>query len=452
MPDDDGRSHAVRRLARPTVRNLTVASSLLGSLVLAADEPTPDQAHTPLTSVSKRESYVFASTPDGLFRASLETKRWERLKTPPEMPLNGTFAWQMVRSPLIIYVTHRSKRDDQQPLVGDRYGLYLSHDDGATWKLASGRDDLGTTLHLPNGALFAVSGADGINSGRGLLRSTDLGETWRDITGITSGMIMYIEPDPAHPGLVRIHAWAGTTPFLLVADDENYRWRVVNGREVAPVRRSGADFFSRASSGNRLYIYEATFSNYFQYDFGDAEAEQAFEVVPFKARFEFARGARAVVPVRVVFHYDPDVALARWRKAVAEGRPLPKPTPPTEKFADQPEGTEFWGLRVETANDQYEKFPTGGLTGAISSSTAPEGKTLSSRSRAPAADYKLFDLSPSSPYERELDLGRLADFSKPGEYRVQIIYSTGGHTHTGEDRSVWDGHFTSPVFTVVIQE
>jgi hypothetical protein len=403
--------------------------------MLAADEPTPDQVHTPLTSVSKRESYVFASTPDGLFRATLETKRWERLKTPPEMPLNGTFAVQMVWSPLIIYVTHRSKRDDHQPRAGDRYGLYLSHNDGATWKLASGRDDLGTALQLPGGALFAMSGADGINSGRGLLRSTDLGETWRDITGIANGLITTIEPDPAHPGLVRIHAWAGTMPFLLVADDENYRWRVVNGWEIAPVQRSNAEFFSRdSSSSNRLYIYEATFSNYFQYDFGDAPEVQAFEVVPLRSSFEFARGARVVVPVRVVFHHNPDIAQARWRKAVAEGRPLPKPMPPSEKFADQPEGIEFWGLRVVTANDQIENIPT-------------------SRSRPPAADYRIIDLSPSSPYERELDLGRLADFTKPGEYRVQIIYNSynsGGHR--GKDRSVWDGHFTSPVFTVVIRE
>ena len=87
----EDRSHATSRTRDGQRPGLV--SRLCGSLTLAA-EPTPDEAHTPLTAVTKRPSYVFASIPGGLFRASRETRRWERLKTPPEMPPNGDFARQ----------------------------------------------------------------------------------------------------------------------------------------------------------------------------------------------------------------------------------------------------------------------------------------------------------------------------------------------------------------------
>jgi hypothetical protein len=109
----------MRRPARSIVSALTVVSCLSGSPA-PATEPTPDEANTPLTAVSRREAYVFASTPDGLFRAPLETKRRERLKTPPEMPPDGTFAAQPGRSPLVIYVALSSSGNS--PIAGEAAG------------------------------------------------------------------------------------------------------------------------------------------------------------------------------------------------------------------------------------------------------------------------------------------------------------------------------------------
>ncbi len=439
----------MRRSVRSIVNAFSSLPYLLGVMALAS-EPTRDEANMPLTAVSKRESFVFASTPNGLFRASLETKRWERLKTPPQMPLNGTFAAQPGRSPVVIYVATRStfNANNERPRPDSRYGLYVTKDNGLTWELVSERDDFGVTLLNPNGVLFAVTGDDEI--GQKVVRSTDLGKTWRDITGTASGQFMGLSPDPDHPGLIQIHAW-GLREYTFVADDENYQWRSVHGRPPVAGRRPSNDFFSRDSSTtNRFHRYPATLSNYFQYDFGDQVSVQALEVLPEKTRFEFARGARIVVPVRVVFHFDADTALADPQHPAAKGRPIPKPTPPAEKFADGPDGTDFWGLRVESAGDQIEKYPAGRRVGTTSFESTADGKTVTSTRQPPAVKYRVVDLSPSSPYAREIDLGRLSDFSKLGEYRVQIIYDSGGHAE--QDESVWDGHFTSPVFTVIIRE
>ena len=114
-----------------------------------------------------------------------------------------------------------------------------------------------------------------------------------------------------------------------------------------------------------------------------------------------------MVPVRVVFHYDPDTVWEDRRRPAADARPLPKPEPPAEKFADQPGGIDFWGLRVETAEEQIQKYPEGRRMVTLTVGTSPDGKAVSNRSQPPVVKYKVFNLSPSSPYEREIDLGKL---------------------------------------------
>ena len=103
----------------------------VGAPALAA-ELTPEEAHTPLTSVSKRETYVFASTPDGLFPRPPRREEMGTVEAPPDMPLNGTFAKQPGKSPVVIYVAMCSK-DGPPPRDGLRHGLYLTCDDGSTW-------------------------------------------------------------------------------------------------------------------------------------------------------------------------------------------------------------------------------------------------------------------------------------------------------------------------------
>jgi hypothetical protein len=437
------------RHANAVVRALAAATCFAGSLASAA-EPKFDEANAPLKAVSKRERFVFASTSAGLFRAPIETERWERLKTPPEMPPNGTFAGLPERSPLIIYVAMRSTSGVRRP--GARYGLYLSRDDGANWELASERDDFGAALLLPDGALFAITGADEFNGGDHLLRSPDLGKTWRDVSGNLGAQLTYLEPDPDHPGLVRIHGWDLRGSLMLVADDESYRWKHLRHEIPTVGCLPGDEFFTRWSSGaNRFHLYHATLANYFRYDFGNQVRVQAFEVVPRKEHFEFAKGNRVAIPVRVVFRYDPYAALAHWLKSRAEGHPYPKPTPPTEKIADQPGGTDFWGVRVESAKRQFEKYPEPDFE-VLSRTVEKTGNGWTTRTtkRMATDNCKGFDLSPSGPYEREIDLSRLADFSRPGEYRVQILYRT-VRSPEGEC-DVWNGSFTSPVFTVRIRE
>ena len=56
----------MRRSASAIMKSLTVATCFSGFLASAA-EPTPEEANEPFTAVLKRESFVLALTPDGLF-------------------------------------------------------------------------------------------------------------------------------------------------------------------------------------------------------------------------------------------------------------------------------------------------------------------------------------------------------------------------------------------------
>lgn len=124
--------------------------------------------------------------------------------------------------------------------------------------------------------------------------------------------------------------------------------------------------------------------------------------------------------------------------------------PPAEKFADQPDEVALWGVRVESRGEQTAKYPGIKDYVAMTVQSTPDGKTVTTESQPPRVSHKVFDVSPSKPYERQIDLSRLFDFAKPGEYKVQLIYNSGGHAD--DDRAVWDGSLTSPVFTIVIRE
>src|SRR5262249_48290680 len=160
-----------------------------------------------------------------------------------------------------------------------------------------------------------------------------------------------LSPDPDHPGLVRIHAWA-IREYTYVADDANYQWKIVRERTTGAGRRPSDEFFSRGSSSTtEFYLVPATLANYFKFDFGNGTQADALEVVPSKPRFEFGRRGPVVIPLRVVFHFDEEAALAAWRESKGEPA-LVKLPQPAIKFADQPDGTEFWGLRIETPDTQ----------------------------------------------------------------------------------------------------
>jgi hypothetical protein len=163
-----------------------------------AHSPAREDLDIPLDAVLRRQSDVLVTSSAGIFWADLQRKEWHKLPLPAEMPVGGRFGSVPDGSQQILYYSTQ-----QYKLIdGQKRGIYGSTDAGKTWQLRSENADYGPVALLSSGALFAVTNAGRSNGPAVIEVSRDLGKTWRDITGNSSGEIGRLFPDPDHPGLI----------------------------------------------------------------------------------------------------------------------------------------------------------------------------------------------------------------------------------------------------------
>ena len=310
---------------------------------------------------------LFAANRAGVFRATLATKRWVKLTTPPEMPPGGMFAREPEDSSQVYYISSRQLQGWRPPVGPEKFGLYLSRDDGSTWTRVSDVDDYGPVLLLPNGTLFAVTNPSSSNAPARVHRSTDQGKTWKDITGKSFGMISGLFPDPDHPGQVCLNV-SGMRAIVQQADDENYQWRISGVRDRQAGPWSGTEEFPRDyATFTTLYMLHASLSIYFDHDFENRVSLPAFDIQLRDGPYEFRRGERVEVPIRVVFRQNERAVIAEWKRRTANGPPQAKPTISTERrdFVDRPDDTSHWSIRVREARPE-------GRTRSDQAGTSPE--------------------------------------------------------------------------------
>ncbi len=169
-----------------------------GALPVAA--AVPDDAM--IQYVVQRGDRVIASTVrDGLYVASLKDKVWHKMDVPADMPTGGSFAEQDGKSPRLAYYSGAGLEFPMIP-GASKGSLYLSPDDGKTWKLTSLPGNVLDVFLHPDGAIYAATETDttvpfppGGNSiswtnDKGvavypsihMAVSRDGGTTWQDIT------------------------------------------------------------------------------------------------------------------------------------------------------------------------------------------------------------------------------------------------------------------------------
>ncbi len=247
-------------------------------------EPTPDEADLPLISgVLRRRADVFASNSAGLFRASLATKRWQRLTLPEQMPAGGSFAEVPEDSPEVLYwVAKPSQFRYANPTIAKaatnknhKFGIYESKDDGKTWHLISENDNYACVLMAADGTLFAAredwvpkwEAKASIPASDTIVMSQDHGTSWKDISdqgfgSMQHGGIMSTFRDPDHPGQICIRhrvgsGWSG----VAYAEDKRYHWKTMPSEEWDAKHVKTVDFFRMVSLPS--YGVEGTLENYF---------------------------------------------------------------------------------------------------------------------------------------------------------------------------------------------
>jgi hypothetical protein len=397
-----------------------------------------DERMLSLKSVLRRKNDVFVSNDAGIFRASLSEKRWERVTLPEMMPRGGSFADEPEDAKVIFYYAYKypsaTRGESGDPGV---YGLYLSEDDGRSWRLVSAKSDYGPVFLHPNGTLYAVTNALTFMDRAHVWMSKDAGVSWREITGKSFGMILRIFADPAHPDLVCLAA-NSIRNYIFQATDENYDWRVT--RELARDETPGAKSTlpaSHYSTRTVLYMLGATLNNYFEFDFGELTSIPAFDLVPAEARFTFGLDQRKVVSFSLRFLPEDSV--------ISEVGRSQQPPPTTIKIPDQKEGTDLWGINILK--------PDGNL---VSVQPYVTKRIYEARERAEAlsrikaeGNFLTYDFSRKRPLTRSIDLGRLYDFPVTGTYRVQLVYDNSWLNDFSDEK--WVGTFGSRVFEVTIK-
>ncbi len=145
------------------------------------------------------------------------------------------------------------------------------------------------------------------------------------------------------------------------------------------------------------------------------------------------RGQAVLLPVEITFYHGSGEVTPRG----PYGEPIPPDpvaflarTGNTATLVDTERGHATWSVRRVLPDKTREVVPT-------PNAARPGPKELQTHRLAHRQSYK-----------RTLDLSEMCDFSKPGTYRVQLIYD---NTRVADkDKGEWAGLFSGPVFEIKV--
>jgi hypothetical protein len=393
-----------------------------------------------IVSAIRRGDAALASTRTGLYQGSVPEKTWRKLDAPPEMKPGGKFIQQDPASPVAGYFFWESDPGDR----GKRTTrIFVSKDEGKTWtQTSAGRQFIDVYVH-PDGTFYAIEyeapkddlGRINMEGKRSVVSSQDLGATWKDASG-DMPPDTYIENffrDPENPGAICVvggpHTGLDSGRYTVYeAADKNYHWVAKAGSTMMEEGYKHARLeFGWASGSSEQYQtpLKRTLSNYFIPESLNREDERSFcnfamfgssipamQMAMEKTVYTFRKDSPKIIPVKIEF--------------LAER--------PQAQLDDTKDGTMFWWVDMVT----YGREPFGW-------SPPKKDVDMLKKIASRAGDSLLVKLDPRHPYEKDVDISKLHDFSKPGIYRIQL-------RHSDEWLAPWGGEIVSPVIDVTITE
>lgn len=369
-----------------------------------------------IDSVLVREKDAFASTENGLYRALLSDKEWRRLDTPEAMPLGGEFADQPPDSKLVVYYP-RNRGEKIHP------GVYVSKNDGRTWRHGGGEHRFKHLFLHPNGTLYGI--AVGFSERGEVLRSDDLGATWENMThDIPRGMLLLdFSRHPDRPDDVILHGNL-LRLYVLELDRNLQHWEMVAAGWWQRDRPTSDEQFlnRRYFTQTTLYMQQATLGNYFAFPFEGRTRRSALQIVPERLDYEFGREDDKRISVEVRFYHEGDQL----------------------RLADAADENVFWRARAILPDGTR----TRGVASRNESIYDARDREKAREDALNAADLRMRELDHEHPYRRTINLDELLQFSQPGTYRLRLYYSN--EYLLDRESGSWLGGFSSPVMTVRI--
>lgn len=392
-------------------------------------------------SVLARDKDVIASTCEGIYKADKSTKQWKKLPIPDSMPLGGQLAEQPKTLRSILYVGSELSPCWPAGVKGKTHGLYRWTDSSRKWELVSKAYDFQEAFFHPNGTIYAIvmktfksKDVKGVywhdEKTQEIIRwlilmSKDKGKSWRDITGkIPVGANLYgIRQDPDHPNLICLggNLIRGYTYY---ADDESYDWKSEREWDWMARHETDESFFTRNMATTTVaHVLTPTLSNYFTKGAPEIVPSHAFDIVPEKTVYDFAKSGPKVIRVAITFLCDEKVTLT-----------------------DFPHSADMWHVKVIGPDGKRIATRAASAIDNVNGDKERAAKASKMRNSQPLA---AFEIDPAHPYRRMIDLNKIYKFRKTGSYRVQLGYYSMDVAE--RDKGHWPGHFTGSVFTVRVK-
>ncbi len=369
-----------------------------------------------IQSLLIRQDEIWASCPKGLFRASKTEKKWLPIAIEERVPPNGFFVAMPANSSSVFYYAPKWIGWKMPNSSTKTFGIYRCNAQGKNWELLSDKYDFRDVYVHEDGTIYTIVEIREKRDGKTVIynrifMSADSCKNWKDISnGLGPGEdLIRIFQDPDHKDLVCLYANC-IRGYVLQADSKAYQWKSIVEWDWWKKQLTDDVYLSPSySTGSTLYMHCATLENYFDFPFGDRREVPSFQIVT-DGKFNFARHERIVIPVEIQF-------MDNFGTTVT--------------ILDLEGGTAFWGLHRILPDGNRERV------------AAKRNATRQS------PGFKSIVLDKTHPYKRSLDLSALADFSKPGVYRVQLMYEDGWLAI--REKGEWVGSFSSRTFEINIQ-
>lgn len=380
---------------------------------------TEAEKQAPLLAVARTGGFILAANSNGFFRAGTSSGKWQRIAIPTKVPIDGQFTASEANSNLVYFWFQSAPKT--------KGALYLSQDSGLTWELLNDSDDFRFVYPDRYGKIYAIR--RGVRSR--LVLSNDGGKSWEDITGNIFGDLYSVFADPRSPNKICV---LGSTirGYIFEQTDNSYaNWTATPDFGWRNDSKTDDEFLQGGYiTGSALYMLRATLSNYFHYNFGSSTTLPAFEISLDTNRLTFKSGDKIEVPITIQFR-EPGFNV---------------------KLPDAKNGEEMWS--VQMIDPSGERINSNSKANRLGK---PDTESLRQQYRA-LPDFTVTTISTTNSYSRPLLLSKLAEFSKPGNYRMRLWYQSGGWSWEREANGghsiktdLWDGTFCSSIFTLTIK-
>ena len=368
-----------------------------------------------------------------MYRATWADRQWRPVATPKGMSARGRFAKAPPALGQIYFYAPPpwpAKEEALNELRSNPQGLYVCGAKETEWRLVTDEYEFKDVL-AAGGNLYAhVARRKGEPWKDAVLRSTDGGKSWDDIThralNLGMGGIDGLMPDPDHPDLVCLSCH-GIRGYVLQATDENFEWSgQVEWKWHERHAQDEAGFFAPLYAFTGIdsisdYLFPATFGNYFDYPFGDRTDIAPFELALDREEYTFAAADPKPVKVTLRFRRNDHTAGIMDLAGAGDFFGLRIMTPDGERVVVEPRADHQAERDEKATQGAYEKKP----------------------------GYLTRQLTDKSPYARTLNLETLHGFQKPGTYKVQLTYAC--PWWVGQGRGHWTGSFNGRMVTVTVK-